>query len=461
MRGLGMGGGLGKGFGKALGGGGLGKLVADLSRQRKAFEAAMKAGGLPTGVPGRRAPSKPTRLKEITGFGSNPGNLRMFAYVPEHLPPSPAMVVVLHGCTQTAGGYEMGAGWSTLAERYGFVLVSPEQQAANNPKTCFSWFQPEDTTRDKGEALSIRQMVERAAVDHGVDRKRIFVTGLSAGGAMTSVMLADYPEVFAGGAIIAGLPYGAANSVPEAFESMFQGKSRPAREWGDLVRKASPHKGPWPRISVWHGTADATVKASNAGEILKQWTDVHGLSLDPTEDKTVDGIPRKVWRGRDGSELIEEYSIPGMAHGTPLAIKGAENALGEAGPFMLDVGIASSYHIAKFWGLAQYTRSDEKPVKPAASVISLPDGSNGRATPREPVETTPEASAARTAEPRRVKLEFEEQPAQDRLDKEQPAKGQAAKEQAEQDAHAAQPKVAKTVNDIITRALKAAGLMKT
>ena len=91
----------------------------------------------------------------------------------------------------------------------------------------------------------------------------------------------------------------------------------------------------------------------------------------------------------------------------------------------------------------------------------MPDGSNGRATPREPVETTPEASAARTAEPRRVKLEFEEQPAQDRLDKEQPAKGQAAKEQAEQDAHAAQPKVAKTVNDIITRALKAAGLMKT
>src|SRR6478672_6919743 len=115
MRGLGMGGGLGKGFGKTLGGGGLGKLVADLSRQRKAFEAAMKAGGFPAGAPGRHAPSKSTRLKEIAGFGSNPGNLRMFAYVPEHLPPSPAMVVVLHGCTQTAGGYEIGAGWSTLA----------------------------------------------------------------------------------------------------------------------------------------------------------------------------------------------------------------------------------------------------------------------------------------------------------------------------------------------------------
>ncbi len=438
MRGLGIGGGLGqgfgqgfgKGFGKALSGGGLGKLVADLSRQRKAFEESMKTGGFPAGAPGQHAPSKATRLKEVTGFGSNPGNLRMFAYVPEHLPASPAMVVVLHGCTQTAGGYEIGAGWSTLADRYGFVLVSPEQQSANNPKTCFSWFQPEDTARDKGEALSIRQMVERAAVDHGVDRKRIFVTGLSAGGAMTSVMLADYPEIFAGGAIIAGLPYGAANSVPEAFESMFQGKARPAREWGDLVRKASPHKGPWPRISVWHGTADATVKASNAREILKQWTDVHGLPLEPSDENTVDGIPRKVWRGRDGAELIEEYSIPGMAHGTPLAIKGAENALGEAGPFMLDVGIASSYHIAKFWGLTQDARGDEKPAKSEASVIALPDGSSGGSRPsREPVEAPPEAAAARNDEPRRVKLEFEEQPAQ------QQPQEQPAKEQAEQDAH--------------------------
>ena len=209
---------------------------------------------------------------------------------------------------------------------------------------------------------------------------------------------------------------------------MFQGKPRPAARVGRPGANASPHTGPWPRISVWHGDSDATVNAGRTpAEILKQWTDVHGLSLDPTEEKTVDGIPRKVWRGRDGSELIEEYSIPGMAHGTPLAIKGAENALGEAGPFMLDVGIASSYHIAKFWGLAQYTRSDEKPVKPAASVISLPDGSNGRATPREPVETTPEASAARTAEPRRVKLEFEEQPAEDRRTRSNPPRSRRRK----------------------------------
>src|SRR6478736_1551839 len=148
-----------------------------------------------------------TRLRENFGFGSNPGNLRMFVYRPPTLADNPALVVVLHGCTQSAASYDLGAGWSTLADRYGFVLLLPEQTSANNPKTCFNWFLPGDTRRDRGEALSIRQMIEKTIGAHGIDRKRVYVTGLSAGGAMTAAMLATYPEVFAAGAIIAGLPY--------------------------------------------------------------------------------------------------------------------------------------------------------------------------------------------------------------------------------------------------------------
>src|SRR5215813_3527070 len=219
------------------------------------------------------------RLREIFGFGSNPGNLRMFVYRPPTIADNPALVVVLHGCTQTAAGYDLGAGWSTLADRYGFALLLPEQQRSNNPNGCFNWFQPEDSRRNQGEPLSIRQMIEKSVVDHGIDRRRIFVTGLSAGGAMTSNMLACYPEVFAGGAIIAGLPYGAATTVQQAFESMFQSPSRSPPEWGNLVRKASPHRGPWPRISVWHGNADKTVIPPNAQEIIKQWTNLHGLPM--------------------------------------------------------------------------------------------------------------------------------------------------------------------------------------
>ena len=157
--------------------------------------------------------------------------------------------------------YDFGAGWSTLADRHGFVLLLPEQQRANNANNCFNWFSAGDIERGRGEAMSIRCMVEKMIVDHEIDRRRVFVTGLSAGGAMTSVMLATYPEVFAAGAIIAGLPYGTAANVKEAFESMGQVRARSAREWGDLVRAASPHQGPWPRVSVWHGGADQVVKS--------------------------------------------------------------------------------------------------------------------------------------------------------------------------------------------------------
>jgi feruloyl esterase len=224
-----------------------------------------------------KMPGSPSSLTEHAEFGSNPGHLRMLSYVPDELPPRAPLVVVLHGCKQDASGYGVNAGWTALADKLGFAVLAPEQRASNNPNSCFNWFVPDDTARDRGEAASIRQMIERMVVDHGLDRSRIFVTGLSAGGAMAAVMLATYPEVFAGGAIVAGLPFGVARNVQEALDAMFQGGSRSAEELAQKVRSASPHNGPWPRISVWHGSADATVKLSNAGEIEKQWAAVHGV----------------------------------------------------------------------------------------------------------------------------------------------------------------------------------------
>jgi poly(hydroxyalkanoate) depolymerase family esterase len=298
-------------------------------------------------------------LAEIFDFGSNPGALRMFTYLPVQMHPRPALVVVLHGCAQTAASYDLGVGWSTLADRYGLALLLPQQQLSNNPNNCFNWFLPGDIERGSGEALSIRQMIDTMIAVHGIDRDRVFVTGLSAGGAMTSVMLAAYPELFAGGAIIAGLPFGTAASVNEALESMFHVRARPAQEWGDLVRAASRHKGPWPRISVWHGSADSVVRPENAEEIIKQWVDVHGLDPAPSLTETVDGYPRQVWRDRAGRDIIESYTIAGMAHGAPLAAGPADTHCGIPGAFLLDVGISSSYHIAKFWGLTAPRREAE------------------------------------------------------------------------------------------------------
>ena len=325
-------------------------------------------------------PAVRSPLVEIADFGANPGALRMFAYLPENLPAAPALVVVLHGCGQTAAGYDLGAGWSTMAKRYGFALLMPEQQASNNAQGCFNWFNPEDVARDSGEACSIRQMIARIAGDAGIDARRIFVTGLSAGGAMTTVMLATYPELFAGGAVIAGLPFGVATNVREALNGMYQSPSRAAGELGDLVRNASHHKGPWPKLSVWHGSADRTVNPANANEIVKQWLDVHGLPAAPMSEGVVDGYPRQIWWNADGETIIESYTITDMAHGTPLGVADNDERYGAQGAFLIEAGISSSYHIANFFGLTQRilqpkaanTAASEAPKQAAKNVPAIP-----------------------------------------------------------------------------------------
>src|SRR3954447_18551129 len=112
---------------------------------------------------------------------------------------------------------------------------------------------------------------------------------------------------------------------------MFQGHVRSAQDWGDRVRAASSHKGPWPKVSVWHGTNDLTVVPVNAAEIIKQWTNVHGLSASPSRQEIVDGHPRRVWENRSGEVVIEDYIIADMAHGTPIAITSGEERHGVAG----------------------------------------------------------------------------------------------------------------------------------
>jgi len=337
--------------------------------------------------PGQRSP-----LVETTGFGSNPGGLRMFSFAPDNLQPAPGLVVVLHGCGQTAAAYDLGAGWSTLAKHYGFALLMPQQQPFNNANGCFNWFNPEDTERDSGEACSIRQMIAYAVDDIGIDRQRIFVTGLSAGGAMTSVMLATYPEVFAGGAIIAGLPYGVATNVREALSGMFKSPARGAGELGDLVRNASNHKGPWPKLSVWHGSADRTVNPANANEIVKQWLDVHQLPSAPMSEATVDGYPRQVWWNADGETIVESYTITDMAHGTPLGIGDNDRKYGAQGAFLIEAGISSSYHIANFFGLTEWIRRPKVVAKEAAKV---PAKEASKATAPKAASTAPPKQAAK------------------------------------------------------------------
>ncbi|TPW03987.1 MAG: esterase, PHB depolymerase family, partial [Alphaproteobacteria bacterium] len=291
------------------------------------------------------------RLTETTSFGSNPGALKMLTFAPPALKTGAPLVVVLHGCTQSAQTYAEGAGWLELAGRHGFALLCPEQTRANNPNLCFNWFQPADASRGGGEAASIAQMVERFTVDAKLDRRRVLITGLSAGGAMTAVMLAAYPEMFAAGAVIAGLPYGAASNVQGAMSAMARAPDRSPDEWGDLVRTASDHAGPWPRVAVWHGGRDMTVRPGAAVALVRQWTNVHGIDDAVGDVSSGEGRSLVVWNSKRGV-LVEFHHIEELRHGTPLKTDGAEGC-GVEGPHLLDVGISSSLEIARSWGIAE------------------------------------------------------------------------------------------------------------
>ncbi|MEV5429599.1 PHB depolymerase family esterase [Streptomyces sp. NPDC052701] len=300
-------------------------------------------------TPGRAAAAS---LQEVTGFGSNPGALRMIRYVPDGLPAGRPVVVALHGCTQNAAGYGTGSGWLQLADRWGFSLVLPQQQSANNASSCFNWFQTGDIQRGRGEAASVAQMVDRQLADVLGDPSRVYVTGLSAGGGMTAVMMAAYPEKFAAGGIVAGLPYGCAQAAGSPYVCMYVGATQTPRQWGDRVRAARPgHPGPWPRLTVLHGTADRTVTPATMTDLVEQWTDVHGA--DPTADTTdtVGGHPHQVFRNPAGDAVVETYALTGMGHGQPVDPGSGPEQCGTAGAYALDVDLCAAYRLGRAWGL--------------------------------------------------------------------------------------------------------------
>jgi len=296
--------------------------------------------------------SQPDHLSEVTAFGSNPGRLRMLKFVPGGLHGAAPLVVVLHGCGQNAQDINHGSGWSKLAKKTGFALLLPEQRPSNNAQRGFNWFRPGDTGRGCGEALSIRHMVKHMINDHGLDRRRVYVTGLSAGGAMTSALLAAYPDMFAGGAIIAGLPFGVASNLWDALAAMKGDTGRTPADLGDKVRAASRHRGRWPKLSVWHGGSDTTVAPGNADAIVRQWCNVHKIDEGAPIEVQTAGHLRHFWMNSLGVPVIERFIIPGMGHAVPIDTLGkGGHAYGMSAPYFEDAGISSTCHIARFWGL--------------------------------------------------------------------------------------------------------------
>src|ERR1700757_4552192 len=176
----------------------------------------------------------------VSSFGTNPGNLNMYSYVPTGITGKAPLVVVMHGCTQNATTVATQSGWNTLADRHKFFVVYPEQNSANNSSNCFNWFVQGDENRNQGEAYSIKQMVDYMKTHYMIDTTQIFATGLSAGACMTNVMLACYPDIFKAGAVMAAAPYKAATNSTQAAEIVYGTDTNTPTAWGDSVRNEVP-----------------------------------------------------------------------------------------------------------------------------------------------------------------------------------------------------------------------------
>jgi poly(hydroxyalkanoate) depolymerase family esterase len=296
------------------------------------------------------SPSSAGTMQPVASFGDNPGALAMYEYVPANLAPERPLVVVLHGCTQQAAAME-SAGWNTLADELGFAVLYPEQQTANNPVRCFNWAgeygDPANLERGKGENQSILSMIDTAIATHRSARDRVYVVGFSAGAAFAAVLLATWPERFAAGAIMAGIPYRCAMSVSGAFSCQSPGVAKSPAEWGDLVRAAHDHAGSWPRIQIWQGTADATVKPVNSDELVDQWTNVHGADQTAEVVEEIGKLVRREFRA--GTKVVvETNAITGMGHAVAIGGTGCPAKLAA---YFSEQGICSTLRAAEFFGL--------------------------------------------------------------------------------------------------------------
>ncbi|MEU1812813.1 extracellular catalytic domain type 1 short-chain-length polyhydroxyalkanoate depolymerase [Micromonospora aurantiaca (nom. illeg.)] len=284
--------------------------------------AALAAAGLAVGaalaVPG---PASAAALTEVTNFGANPSNLRMYLYVPDAVAARPGLLVVNHYCTGSGPAMYSGTRFAALADRYGYIVVYP---SVTRSSKCFDVSSPQALRRDGGsDPVGIKSMVDYVRQRYPVDSQRIFTTGTSSGAMMTNVLLGDYPDVFRAGAAFAGVPFGcfATTNGSEWNSECANGQVlKTPQQWGDLVRNAYPgYPGPRPRMQVWHGTDDETLRYPNFGEQIDQWTNVNGLSQTPAyTDSPQAGYTRTRYGGTGGAATVEAISMQGVSHNLPV-----------------------------------------------------------------------------------------------------------------------------------------------
>jgi acetylxylan esterase len=272
-------------------------------------------------------PASSAQLTEITGFGTNPSNLRMHLYVPDGVGSRPPVLLAVHYCTGSGPAFYSGTEFASLADRYKFIVIYP---SATRSGSCFDVSSPQALRHDGGsDPVGLVSMVKYVQQHNGGDPDRTYVTGASSGAMMTNVLLGDYPDVFKAGAAFMGVPFACfATTDGSSWNSACANGqiTKTPQQWGDLVRAAYPgYAGARPRMQLWHGTEDGTLRYPNFQEEIKQWTNVLGLSQTPSlTDTPQSGYTRTRYGSTGGMAPVEAISIQGAGHDLPRAGMAAE-----------------------------------------------------------------------------------------------------------------------------------------
>jgi poly(hydroxyalkanoate) depolymerase family esterase len=267
-------------------------------------------------APARKAPAAPDRAAFVTrAFASDAGARDYKLYVPSYAGGGKRpLIVMLHGCTQDPDDFALGTGMNLIAEEQGFVVAYPKQSKRANQSGCWNWFNAGDQIRDAGEPGIIAGMTRSIMAEFDIDPKRIYVAGLSAGGAMATIMSATYPELYGAAGIHSGLPYRSATDAPSAFAAM-RGHASPLAN----AQRASHRHSAKGRVRtiVFHGDSDPTVHPSNAEMIVAgARAGLTGATEQTHRGRSVGGraYARTVIADASGAPHVEYWAIEGLGH---------------------------------------------------------------------------------------------------------------------------------------------------
>ena len=263
-------------------------------------------------------------------FSNDYGERDYRLYVPDGLNGRPApLVVMLHGCRQDAEDFAAGTRMNALAGRDKFLVLYPEQDTAANRTRCWNWFEPSDQERDRGEPSIIAGVTKEVMSAHGVDPRRVYVAGMSAGGAMSNILAATYPDLYAAVGVHSGFEYGAADNALAAVAAQRSGGPEPDRQGRLAFEGAGPAKVESIPAIVFHGEDDLVVDVVNAHQVLSQWAQTNdyaddGADNNSVSDEPADVLPGQKPRGYDyvryvygdsgSGELMEKWIVEDLDH---------------------------------------------------------------------------------------------------------------------------------------------------